>query len=115
MADQFPSSIAGRIDADEVRIGRGVVVEDGVLIAGKGGRARLVELGDFTYIGRDTRVLVPEFRVGDYTKIHAGTFAHGSEPLRIGRNGWIGGNVVLDSMGGLDIADGVGIGAQSQL
>lgn len=35
--------------------------------------------------------------------------------MRIGRNCWFGGGVVLDSMGGLDIEDNVGVGAHSQL
>jgi hypothetical protein len=35
--------------------------------------------------------------------------------MQIGRNCWIGGNVVLDSNGGLDIDDNVGIGAHSQI
>lgn len=111
----FESRISGRIEADEVVIGRGVVVEDGVVISGKSGRARKVVLGDFCYIGRETRILVPEFRLGDYSKLHAFSFAHGELPMQIGRNCWIGGNCVLDSMGGLDIDDNVGIGAHSQL
>jgi acyl-[acyl carrier protein]--UDP-N-acetylglucosamine O-acyltransferase len=35
--------------------------------------------------------------------------------MQIGRNCWIGGNTVLDSIGGLDIDDNVGIGGQSQI
>jgi acetyltransferase-like isoleucine patch superfamily enzyme len=111
----FPSRIDGAIDADDVTIGEGVVVEEGVVITGKHGTARKVVLGDFAFIGRGTRILAPEFRLGDYSKLHASSFAHGELPLQIGRNCWIGGNAVLDSMGGLDIDDNVGIGAQSQL
>ena len=111
----FESKIAGTINADEVIIGRGVTVEAGVVITGKSGPARRVVLGDFCYIGHDTRILAPEFRLGDYSKLHANSFAHGELPLQIGRNCWIGGNCVLDSMGGLDIDDNVGIGAHSQI
>ena len=111
----FEPRIAGTIDAEEVVIGRGVVVEEGAVISGKSGPARRVVLGDFCYIGRETRILVPEFRLGDYSKLHAYSFAHGEEPMQIGRNCWIGGNCVLDSMGGLDIDDNVGIGAHSQI
>lgn len=107
--------IEGVIDADEVIIGEGVVVEAGVFIGDKTGRARQVRLGDYCFIGRDTRILVPSFCLGDYSKLHANSFLHGEQALQIGRNCWIGGNVVLDSMGGLDIDDNVGIGAQSQL
>jgi acetyltransferase-like isoleucine patch superfamily enzyme len=109
------SRIEGVINADEVHVGRGVVIEDGVLITGKGGPARKVVLGDFCFVGRQTRINVPEFRLGDYSKLHAFSFAHGDMPMQIGRNCWIGGNVVLDSIGGLDVDDNVGIGAHSQV
>lgn len=109
------SSIRGDIDARDVQIGHGVVVEDGVVITGTSGPADGVVLGDFCFIGRDTRIVVPEFRLGDYSKLNAFAFAHGERPLQIGRNCWFGGNVVLDSQGGLDIDDNVGVGAHSQL
>jgi acetyltransferase-like isoleucine patch superfamily enzyme len=111
----YPSRIQGQIEADELVVGQGVVVEPGVLITGKGGKAKRVVLGDFSYIGHGTRILTPEFSLGDYSKFHMQGFAHGKLPIQIGRNCWIGGNCVLDSTGGLDIDDNVGIGAQSQL
>jgi acetyltransferase-like isoleucine patch superfamily enzyme len=114
-SSRFASRIEGTINADEVIIGKGVVVEDGVLITGREGKARKVVLGDFSFIGRHTRIMTPEFKIGHYSKLHAFSYAHGDNPLQIGRNCWIGGNVVLDSKGGLDIDDNVGIGAQSQL
>lgn len=109
------ADIRGTILADELSIGRGVVVEEGAFIGGKTGAARKVVLGDFCYVGRDVQVRVPEFRLGDYSKLHAGSFCHGIKPMQIGRNCWIGGNVVLDSIGGLDIDDNVGIGSGSQV
>lgn len=112
---RYPSQILGRIEADEVVVGEGVVVEEAVVISGRSGPARRVVLGDFCYIGRHTRVLAPEFRLGDYSKLHAFSFAHGEQPMQIGRNCWIGGAVVLDSNGGLDVDDNVGIGAHSQI
>ncbi len=115
MSMDLAPRIEGTINADEVRIGKGVVIEEGVLITGSGGPARRVVLGDFCYIGRQTRIMVPEFRLGAYSKLHAFSFAHGEKPMQIGRNCWIGGNTVLDSLGGLDIDDNVGIGAHSQI
>jgi acetyltransferase-like isoleucine patch superfamily enzyme len=111
----FESRIQGVIQAEELKIGRGVVVEEGVLITGKGGPARRVVLGDFCFIGHNSKIIVPEFRLGDYSKLHAYAFCHGYNPLQIGRNCWFGGNMVLDSIGGLDIDDNVGIGAHSQV
>ncbi len=107
--------IEGTIEADELIVGEGVIVEPGVVITGKGGPARRVVLGDYSFIGRETRVLAPEFRLGDYSKLHMRGFLHGRNPLQIGRNCWIGGDCVLDSTDGLDIDDNVGVGAQSQL
>lgn len=107
--------ILGRIEADEVHIGEGVLVEEGVIISGKGGPARRVVLGDHCYIGRESRIFAPEFSLGDYSKLNAFAFAHGEKPMQIGRNCWFGGNVVLDSLGGLDIDDNVGVGAHSQI
>ncbi len=111
----YEPRLEGTIEADELIVGQGVVVEKGVLITGNGRPARRVILGDFCYIGRETRIIVPEFRLGDYSKLHSFSFAHGTAPMQIGRNCWIGGNVVLDSLGGLDIDDNVGIGAHSQV
>jgi acetyltransferase-like isoleucine patch superfamily enzyme len=115
MNDLLLPKIHGTIHANHQYIGRGVIVEDDVLITGRDGPADIVILGDFCYIGRHTRISVPEFRLGDYSKLHAFSYANGDLPLRIGRNCWIGGNTVLDSMGGLDINDNVGIGAHSQV
>ena len=112
---KYDSRIEGTINADEVSIGDGVIVESGVLITGKSGPCRKVVLGDFSYIGNGVRIITPEFRLGDYSRLNAYSFAHGKLPMQIGRNCWIGGNVVLDSIGGLDIDDNVGIGAHSQI
>lgn len=115
MRPDLEPRIEGEINAQELHIGRGVVIERGVIITGKDGPSKKVVLGDFAYIGRETRIICPEFRIGDYTKLHAFSFAHGELPMQIGRNCWIGGNTVLDSLGGLDIDDNVGIGAHSQV
>jgi len=115
MSEAYESKIEGIINAAQVKIGQGIVVEEGVVITGKDGPARQVILGDFCYIGRHTRIITPEFRLGDYSKLHAYSYAHGEKPMQIGRNCWIGGSTVLDSIGGLDIDDNVGIGAQSQI
>lgn len=115
MDDLYESKIEGVIETDELRVGKGVVVERDVLITGRTGPARMVVLGDFCYIGRETKIIAPEFRLGDYSKLHAFSFASGKLPMQIGRNCWIGGNTVLDSIGGLDIDDNVGIGAHSQI
>jgi acetyltransferase-like isoleucine patch superfamily enzyme len=115
MNQHLESVIRGKINAEEVIIGKGVVVEDNVLITGTNGPAKKVVLGDFCFIGHNSKIITPEFRLGDYTKLHMHAFGHGTLPLQIGRNCWFGGNMVLDSNGGLDIDDNVGMGAQTQV
>lgn len=107
--------IEGTIIADEVIIGHGAVVEKGVIITGKGKPAKRVVLGEHSYVGQGTKIFAPECVIGDYTKLNERSFCHGELPIRIGRNCWFGGGVILDSMGGLDIDDNVGVGAGSQL
>jgi len=102
-----PSAV---IEVDELVLGRGAVIEAGVVL-----RGRRVVLGDYVYVGEGFKSLAPELHAGDYTKLHARTFANGDHPIQIGRNCWIGGDCVLDSIGGLTLADGVGVGAHSQL
>lgn len=41
MSSDYHSEIAGVINADEIQVGKGVVIEDGVLITGEGLPARL--------------------------------------------------------------------------
>jgi acetyltransferase-like isoleucine patch superfamily enzyme len=115
MSKHLDNRIEGKIDAKEIILGKGVVVEKDVIIRGKHGTADKVRLGDFSFIGRGSVILTPHFELGDYSKLNAGAFVHGEMPARIGRNCWFGGNVILDSMGGLDIDDNVGIGAHSQV
>jgi acetyltransferase-like isoleucine patch superfamily enzyme len=104
------SDIRGKIESDDVTLGEGVVIEEGVVI-----RANKVVIGDYAYIGANTKVFVPEFKLGEYTRLNADSFAGGKLPLQIGRHCYIGAKVRLDSHGGLDIDDNVGIGDHSQI
>ncbi len=114
-SDDFPCEIDGTIEARVIELGVGCVVADGARITGIDGMAERVRLGDFCYIGPGVQIMAPEFEIGDYSKIHARSTCHGKLPLTIGRNCWIGPNVMLDSMGGLTLDDNIGIGAQSQV
>lgn len=111
----YPNRIEGQIHAESIEIGVGVVIEPGVVISGKHGPAKRVRIGDFVYIGKGVHIRCPEFVIGHYSRINADTFCGGDQALQIGRNCYIGGKVRLDSNGGLDLMDGVGIGDGSQL
>ncbi|MEY3806779.1 MAG: hypothetical protein RIR69_1591 [Actinomycetota bacterium] len=102
--------IKGTIVADNIQIGRGVVVGSGTVI-----EAENVVLGDGAFVGNDVVIKTKDFFIGDYSRIQAGTVGYGSKQLGIGRNCWIGGRCDLDSQGGLFIDDNVGIGSMSQI
>jgi acetyltransferase-like isoleucine patch superfamily enzyme len=74
-----------------------------------------VEIGDGCYIGDGVQILVDDFVMGDYCKIHNKSTLHGYKPMRIGHNAWIGQGTIIDSIGGTSIGDNCGIGAYSQL
>ncbi len=86
---------SGRFDrAQFARIGRNVVIEDGVLVF----HPETVELGDGVYVGHQT-ILKGYFRghmvIGDGTWIGQQCFFHSAGGLTIGRNVGIGPGVKI--------------------
>lgn len=74
-----------------------------------------VVIGDGCYIGDGVQILVDDFVLGDYCKIHNRSTLHGYKPMKIGHNAWIGQGCIIDSIGGVVIGNNCGIGAYSQL
>jgi acetyltransferase-like isoleucine patch superfamily enzyme len=103
------------INAEEISIGRGVVIEPGATVSDVGGPAERVVLGDYAYIGGSSKIRIPSLTVGDYTQIHNHSLVYGSKGVAIGHNGWFGQNVILNSTDDLTIGDNCGVGAYSQL
>lgn len=103
------------IQAEEIVIGKNVVISETAVIRGLRGKATRIEIGDNTYIGDNVQIIVDDFKIGDYSKIHHHTNMHGYKPLHIGHNAWIGQGTIIDSIGGVTIGDNCGIGAYSQL
>lgn len=105
----------GNIFADEIIIGKNVVIENSAIIRGISGNAKRIVIGDNTYIGSDVQIICDNFEIGDYSKIHHHTNIHGYKPCKIGHNAWIGQYCIIDSIGGTTIGNNCGIGAHSQL
>ena len=103
------------IQADELIIGDGAVISPSAIIRGLNGNAKRIVIGDNTYIGDNVQIIVDDFEIGDYCKVHHHTNFHGYKPLRIGHNAWIGQGTIIDSIGGTTIGNNCGIGAYSQL
>lgn len=104
------------IEADDLFVGEGAVIEDGVIIRGRSSRrARRVHIGDYAFVGAGSRIVVDEFYLGAYSLLHNHALVAGDLPCHIGEGCWIGQNTILNSTGGLTVGRGVGIGAYSQL
>lgn len=104
------------IHAENISIGKFVTIEDGVYIGNKfGKKAKNVIIGDGVHIGHNSRFYYPNFEIGDYTDINNHAFGSGDLDCKIGSCCWFGQNCILDSEGGLEIHNGVGVGAYSQL
>lgn len=101
--------------AEEIKIGKNVTISDSAVIRGTNGKAKKIEIGDNTYIGDNVQIIVDEFTIGDYCKVHHHSNFHGYKPLTIGHNAWIGQGTIIDSLGGTTIGNNCGIGAYSQL
>ncbi len=103
------------IDCEDLVLGDGVVIDEGVVIRGANGRAGRVVIGDHTYIGQNVQIICDDVVIGDYGRIHHDTNIHGYKPFRLGHNAWVGQFCILDSVGGSIIGNNCGIGAHSQL
>ena len=113
-AIRFPETYAN-IDAVEIEVGEGTVIEESAVIRGLNGPATTIKIGDNCYIGKNVQIICDHFELGDYSKIHHNTNVHGYKPCVIGHNAWIGQYSIIDSIGGTTIGNNCGIGAHSQL
>lgn len=102
------------IDAEEVHLGQGVTFGANVRIGAIHGRAQRIAIGDNVFIGNNVLILVPEFSVGDYTKIHQSCRITGYKPLTIGHNSWVDQNSILNASERLTIGNNVGLGSYNQ-
>ena len=103
------------IFSDNIEIGKNVVISKSAVIRGINGNAKRVKIGDNTFIGDNVQIIVDDFEIGDYCKVHHHCNFHGYKPLKIGHNAWIGQGTIIDSIGGVTIGNNCGIGAYSQL
>lgn len=122
------------IEADEIHVGAGASVGDGVrirarrVVIGRGARierdtqARALTgemesfvVGDQTLIGFANQIFVPIFFMGDYSQLHNSGLHSGYKPLTIGHNCWIGQGSILNATECLSIGNNVRIGTGSQI
>jgi acetyltransferase-like isoleucine patch superfamily enzyme len=93
-----------------MKVGKNTYISPSAVIKGDN-----IVIGDNCYIGDGVQILVDDFTLGDYCKIHNKSTLHGYDKMTIGHNAWIGQGTIIDSIGGVSIGDNCGIGAYSQL
>jgi len=103
------------IQANNLEIGYESRIEARCRIAGMGGPADFIRIGEQTLLAHDTKLLVPIAVIGDYTVIHNHCLLNGQQQMVIGHNVWVGQNCVLNSEEHLTIGNNVGIGAYSSI
>lgn len=103
------------IEAERIALGHHTRIADHCTLRGLRSPARTVDIGDRSFIGESSAVLVPEFTLGDYVAIHNHLLCNGYEPCIIGHNAWVGQNCVLNSTAPLTIGNNVGVGAYSSI
>jgi acetyltransferase-like isoleucine patch superfamily enzyme len=103
------------IQAEEISIGIGTIIEPTVVIRGVNGKAKRIVIGDHCYIGHNVQIICDDFEIGDYSKIQHDCNIHGYKPCKIGHNLWMGQFTIVDSIGGCTIGNNCGVGAHSQL
>lgn len=94
-------------DKAAIVIGRGVTINDGVLIAAHSG----VDIADMVMVGEYTSIRDANhgMRKGEYVRWQA----HECAPVRIGRDVWIGRGVIVAK--GVALEDGAVVGANSMV
>lgn len=108
--NEFPNVFAA-----EISIGINTIIEPTAVIKGINGNAKKIVIGDNCYIGHNVQIIIDEFFLGDYSKIHHHSNIHGYKPCIIGHNLWMGQYTIVDSIGGVVIGNNCGVGAHSQL
>ena len=58
------------IEAEEIIIGKNVIISPTAKIRGINGKAKKIVIGDNTYIGDNVQIILDEFEIGDYCKVH---------------------------------------------
>jgi acetyltransferase-like isoleucine patch superfamily enzyme len=74
-----------------------------------------IELGDHVYIGENVKILSGKLKIGDYSKIHSGTYINPMNGITLGHLTWIGQNCIIDGTGGIQAGNYLGVGMGSSL
>lgn len=99
------------ISSKKVYLGNNARIEDGTKIHAINGKMDFFIMGDESVIGFNSQVMVPQFVMGDYTKIFNSSLCSGYKPLTLGHNCWVGQSSILNSAETLTIGNNVRMGS----
>ena len=103
------------IEADKISIGCEAIIEANTIIKAIKGTMNEFFIGDCSLISSNCRILVPYFKMLDYSQLHNYCLVSGYKPIQIGHNCWIGQQSILNCTENLAINNNVRIGTHSQL
>ncbi len=97
--------------ANVEHIGVGVVIDPSATFE----NVEYLNIGDYSYIGPNVRVIGGSFSIGDYSKIHNNCYIYSKNEISLGHCTWLGQGVHLDGTGGIVAGDFLGVGINSAL
>lgn len=98
------------IVADRIYFGTNARIGRNVSVKAISGTTELFSLGDESLVSFDTQILVPYFRMGDYSQIFNASLVSGHKPTEIGHNCWIGQGTILNAAEDLRLGNNVRMG-----
>lgn len=109
--------IAEKIEIGKhVRIGKNVKINGGFNYStGAFKPIKKIILGDGVFLGDNVKISCLSAEIDDYTMICDNTHVIGHGTAKIGSCCWFGEQCILNTHGDLEIGNGVGVGAHSQL
>lgn len=99
------------ITSSKVYLGNNSRIEDGTKIHALKGVMESFSMGDESVLGFNSQVMVPVFKMGDYTRIFNSSLCSGYKPLTLGHNCWVGQGSILNSAETLTIGNNVRMGS----
>jgi|GEM_PF-389470 len=96
-----------KINVEEFELGYKSSIERNCAFSAVRGQGKSVNIGDYTFIGYDSQIMIPELTIGDYCAVHNHLLLNGYAPCRIGHNGYVGQHSVLNASEKLTIGNNV--------
>ncbi|MBN1213685.1 MAG: hypothetical protein JXA92_14020 [candidate division Zixibacteria bacterium] len=96
-----------KINFENFELGYKSSIERNCTFSAIRGQGKSIKIGDYTFIGYDSQIMVPELTIGDYGAVHNHLLLNGYAPCRIGHNCFIGQHSVLNASEKLTIGNNV--------